>query len=90
MLNLGALPGVGKTTTATNYKCEKKLFVCPYNKLCQELRKKGVDSITLNMLLALGFNVSTKRSMYGVSLYDCIIFDEIFLYTPKLLKKLHN
>ena len=53
LLFLGELPGVGKTTTACNYECGKKLFVCPYNKLCQVLRQKGIDSITLNMLLGV-------------------------------------
>ena len=92
MLILGALPGVGKTTTACNYECKKKLFVCPYNKLCQELRKKNIDAITLNMLLGIGFNdeINKKSINYDVSSYDCIIFDEIFLYTPKNLKKIHE
>jgi len=69
MLILGELPGVGKTTTACNYKCNKKLFVCPYNKLCEELRRKGIDSITLNMLLGIGFNdeFNKKLSNYDVS-----------------------
>jgi peroxiredoxin len=93
MLLLGELPGVGKTTTACNYACKKKLFVCPYNKLCQELHKKGIDAIiTLNMLLGIGFNdeFNKKANNYDVSSsYDCIIFDEIFLYTPKSLKKIH-
>jgi hypothetical protein len=31
-----------------------------------------------------------KATNYDVSSYDCIIFDEIFLYTPKSLKKIHD
>ena len=45
----GILPGVGKTTACKNR--EKSLFVSPYYKLCQDLRKGGYDAITLNKLL---------------------------------------
>ena len=89
---LGALPGVGKTTSACNYKCNKKLFISPYNKLCQELRKKKFDAITLNMLLGYGCNndVNMKMKAYDITPYDCIVFDEILLYTPKLLFKINK
>lgn len=92
MLLLGALPGVGKTTTACNFKCSKKLFVSPYNKLCQQLRLRGYDAITLNMLLGIGMNdeLNIKMCLYDVEPYDCIVFDEIFLYNTKLLKKINN
>ena len=42
------------------------------------------------MLLGIGFNeeMNKKSSNFDVSSYDCIIFDEIFLYTPKSLKKI--
>lgn len=90
VLLLGELPGVGKTTTALNYECNRKLFVCPFNKLCQEQRKKCVDSITLHMLLGLGMNdeLNKKNNSYDVSAYDCIVFDEIFLYPVNSLVKI--
>lgn len=84
----GLLPGVGKTTTAINYD-KKKLFVCPFNKLCLELRKKGLDSVTLNMFLGIDFRgLESKRKVHDVSDYECIVFDEIFLYTPNNLMKI--
>lgn len=87
---LGKLPGVGKTTTAKNYDCKSKLFVSPYNKLCQQLKKSGFDAITLNMLLGFGCNdeQNSKMKEYNISSYDCIVFDEILLYTPKMLMKI--
>jgi len=87
---LGKLPGVGKTTTAKNFTCKNKLFISPYNKLCQQLRKSGFDSITLNMLLGFGCNdeQNSKMKEYNVTKYDCIVFDEILLHTPKLLMKI--
>lgn len=92
VVTLGKLPGVGKTTTACNYECKKKLFVSPYNKLCQQLKKKGFDAITLNMLLGYGANnaINLKMKSYNIQPYDCIVFDEILLYTPKLLMKIDN
>ena len=92
LLLLGNLPGVGKTHTSINFECEKKLFVCPYNKLCQEIMTKNLEAITLNVLLGLGCNDSenAKISAYDVTDYDCIVFDEIFLYDPKLLAKIQN
>lgn len=90
VLLLGNLPGVGKTTTACNYECKKKLFVCPYNKLCQAMRKKGIYAITLNMLLGIGCNDASNKKMkkYDVTDYDCIVFDEIFLYNIANLKRI--
>ena len=90
MLLLGNLPGVGKTTTACNFICVKKLFVCPYNKLCQSLKKKGINAITLNMLLGIGCNdqLNKKMANYDVTGYDCIVFDEIFLYNTSNLKRI--
>jgi hypothetical protein len=91
MLLLGELPGVGKTTIACNYDSKSKLFVCPFNKLCHSLKQKKMDAVTLNMLLGLGFNndINKKASGLNVAAYDCIIFDEIFLYTPNNLKRIN-
>ena len=86
---LGDLPGVGKSTCVKRYENHNILFISPYNRLCQELRKDGFTAITLNKLL--GFfgdgidKVHTK--VYDITPFDCICFDELALYTPKLLKK---
>jgi hypothetical protein len=99
LLLLGELPGVGKTTTACNYVAQNKLFVCPYNRLCQELRKRSnaqkgasFSAITLNMLLGIGCNdqENSKMAKYDVSGYDCIIFDEIFLNNTNNLKRINE
>ena len=46
----GLLPGSGKTTAIKN-SGYNTLFVTPYNKLCQELRKENSLSVTVNKLL---------------------------------------
>ena len=53
----GLLPGVGKTSACKNNK--NTLFVSPYNKLCQDLRKDGHDAITLNHLLGTTYHHMT-------------------------------
>jgi hypothetical protein len=47
------IPGAGKSTSIKNCGAEL-LFVTPYNKLSQELRKDGFDSVTLHNLLGMG------------------------------------
>ena len=85
----GLYPGVGKTTSIKNYEGHNILFITPFNKLAQRLRKDGHNAITLNMLL--GFfgegKEYAKFKSFDVSKYDCICFDEVMLYSPKLLKK---
>ena len=63
-------------------------FVSPCNKLCQELKKDGVDAITLNKLLAIGVDDNDqiiKMKKYDVSPYKTIVFNEILLYNPRQL-----
>ena len=81
----GSLPGVGKTTACKNNK--DVLFISPYNKLCQQLRKDGYDSITLNKLLAIGIDDDKciKMKKYDISQYKTLVFDEVLLYNPKQL-----
>lgn len=85
----GLYPGVGKTTSVLNYVGHTILFITPFNKLAQALRKKGRDAITLNMLI--GFfgegQEYAKFKVFDVSAYDTICFDEVMLYAPNLLKK---
>jgi len=86
----GILPGVGKSYTASKYESEKKLFVSPYNKLCQQLRKDGHEAVTLNKLMGEGLctEQNLKMKPLDVDEYDCIIFDEILLYNPYRLGKI--
>ena len=79
----GILPGVGKTSACKNYK--NSLFVSPYNKLCQDLRKSGYDAITLNRLLGRGIDEHIKFKKYDTSSYHCIVFDEMLLFNPHQL-----
>ena len=79
----GILPGVGKTSACKNY--ENPLFVSPYNKLCQDLRKSGYNAITLNRLLGQGIDEHMKFKKYDTSSYHCIVFDEMLLYNPHQL-----
>ena len=85
------LPGSGKTTAIKN-SGYKVLFVTPYNKLCQELRKEGYDSITLNKLLNINIvgEYNKKAKQFDTSPYEAICFDEIFLYGPHYLSKIYN
>jgi len=86
----GLFPGVGKTTSVRNYEGHEILFVTPFNKLAQELRKDKHNAITLNMLV--GFfgegQEYAKFKVFDVTAYDTICFDEVMLYSPKLLKKI--
>ena len=70
----------------------KTLFVTPYNKLCQELRRDGYDSITLNKLLNINImgEYNKKAKPHDISDYDAICFDEVPLYQPNSLSKIYN
>ena len=84
----GLLPGVGKISACKNNK--NTLFVSPYNKLCQDLRKDGHGAITLNRLLGQGIDDDMKIKKYDISSYDCIVFDEILLYNPRQLHSIKS
>lgn len=66
------------------------MFVPPFNKLAQQIRVKGHDSATLNMLL--GFygegQECTQFKAYNIDKYDVICFDEILINPPAILKKI--
>ena len=72
------------------YEGHKILFVPPFNKLAQQFRTKGHDSVTLNMLL--GFygegEQYTQFKAFNVDAYDCICFDEVMINPPNILKKI--
>ena len=88
---IGDLPGCGKTTACKN-SGYVTLFVTPFKKLSQELRKDGYDSVTLNKLLNIDIEDKENKGnkMFDSSKYQAICFDEILLYTPKLLCKIYN
>jgi len=83
----GDYPGVGKTQICKNYD-KKALFVCPYNKLCQNMRKDNLESMTYSK--AFGLYADDKEIANKISLdeYKTVIFDEAFLYSPDRLKRL--
>jgi hypothetical protein len=83
----GEYPGVGKTTAIKQLE-GKKLFVTPFNKLCQDLKMNGIDTVTLHSLI--GLNVDQQQLGHNKCAtdekYDIICFDEILLYDATLLQ----
>ena len=83
LLILDDYPGVGKTTLCKNY-CNKNnlLIIYKFNNLCIENIKEGYNSMTLNMLLGIHLDDNKKMNKKDISKYKCIVFDEIYLYSP--------
>ena len=95
LLNCSA--GVGKSYIFKNWKDKTVLFVCPSNTLCDNVKKGGLDAITYNMLLGLigGKDENNnyteeekKRLKFDISIYNCIVFDEIGMIDIKKREKL--
>ncbi len=86
----GLFPGVGKTTSVLNYENHKILFVPPFNKLAQQIRTKGHNAATLNMLLGFYGEGEEYTHFKGSNIdeYDCICFDEVMINPPNILKKI--
>ena len=65
------------------------MFIAPYNKLCQELRKEKYDSVTLNKLLNINICGSYNKytNQYVVSGSEAICFDEVLSYNTGYLNK---
>jgi len=85
------LPGTGKTTAAKH--CGYKLlFVTPYNKLSQELRKDGHRSVTLHKLLGMTLTDDPQpwNRPLDVTPYEAICFDEIMLYNAKHMARIYK
>ena len=87
----GLYPGVGKTTAVKNCGL-KVLFITPYNKLAQELRKENFTAITLHHLLRMGITGTRMKHIktYDISKFEAVCFDEVYLYNPFLLSKIHR
>ncbi len=85
----GLYPGVGKSTLAKNYD-NNALFVCPYNTLCQQLRIDNYNAITYSKLFGLVGSDEEMKNLkkFNIDEYNTIVFDEIFLYEPKRLKRI--
>lgn len=78
--------GGGKTFSVINYYTmnkKKLLIVSPYNMLCDDIKKKGLKSITLYKLLGKTLECFEKKNQsvkYNIEGFDAIHFEEIFLY----------
>lgn len=84
----GLYPGVGKSTLCKNFD-KNSLFILPYNKLCQELKKDGFNAITFSKAFGLYANdLEVGIKQFDLSQYSTIVFDEAFLYTPDRLKRM--
>ena len=74
--------GGGKTTGIKN-SGYKILFITPFNKLCQELRKDEYEAITLNELLDINCigveNEFSKTKPFDIEIDEAIGYDEILL-----------
>ena len=84
---LGDMPGVGKSTSVKLYDPDC-LFVTPFNKLSQENKRDGIESITNNKLLGKHVIDTVNFEEYDVSKFKIICFDEIFLYSDNELKQI--
>jgi hypothetical protein len=91
-LHIGAkCPGAGKTYLVEEWvkrtgQKDTALFVCPWNPLCADLRKRGFNAITLHALCG---KVPTKenetevfKKPHDITGITHIHFDEICLYSP--------
>lgn len=88
----GEFPGVGKSTLCKNLD-KDSLFICPTNRLCQNIRSENFSSHTFHHLFGVIFNPNQdekndRKSQLDISQYKTVVFDEIFLYPPDRLKKI--
>ena len=93
LLLKGKNAGAGKTTSAMKIaKTMKTLFVSPQNKLCQKIKKDGFECITFHKLFGLSIYQKTekKRKLYNIDDYDCIVFDELFMYDIQQLQMIYR
>ncbi len=74
----GLYPGVGKTTACSMFE-GNKLFITPYNKLCQQLRLKYNNSkaITFNKLFGLNLSDEKNYKSKDYNIYN--IYNALYL-----------
>jgi hypothetical protein len=87
---LGLTAGSGKSSACLYDK--ESLVVCKFNALCIERQQEGYESITLNILLGMGFDgvQNTKMKEYNVDDYEVIVLEEIGLYATYDLMKIKD
>jgi hypothetical protein len=92
----GIVGGSGKTYSITNYykmKSKNLLVVSPYNLLCDDIKRKGFNSITLYKLLGKtleDFEKKNNTKSYELKGIDAIHFEEIYLYNLNELTWIKN
>ena len=66
------------------------LFVCPTNKLCQEIREADddIEAVTANHFFGMGVTDDSKIKRFNSSAYDVVVFDEIFLMDTRKLARI--
>ncbi|NBP03788.1 MAG: hypothetical protein EBU90_27550, partial [Proteobacteria bacterium] len=82
------VPGAGKTTSLLD---DNKLFVCNWNSLCFDLKKKGMNAVTYNKFFGIKWDGSSEiqgQRTKDIGNYDCVVFDEIYLYTVNQLERI--
>ncbi len=89
----GLYAGCGKTTACSLFE-GNKVFITPYNKLCQQLRIKYNNSKAITFNKLFGLNLSDEKNYkskdYNLDGIKCIIFDEVLLYNVRRLQKIKN
>ena len=89
---LGKYAGVGKTESCVR-ACEVALFVCPYNKLCEDLRARIREAVTFCKLFGIRYDdngTESECANMDIKDYETIIFDEIGLLTPPQLARIKH
>ena len=89
--------GGGKTTLATTYAtkrygADKVLAVCAYNATAQMFMHKynGVKAITYHAWKGEGIDEKRTKKAYDTSGIQCIIFEELFLFNFRQLKRINR
>jgi hypothetical protein len=89
VINLGELPGVGKS-----YNCKylstlgyNVLLICPTNELCKDNENNDL-AITTNRFFGVSVSEEAKMKKFDDSPYDVIVFEEIYLNGLVILRKI--
>jgi hypothetical protein len=92
VLNLGEYAGAGKSAACKHMQARghRVLFVCPTNKLCQEIteEEKDIAAVTVNHFFGVGIADGTNIRRFDARKYDVVVFDEIFLVDTRKLAKM--
>ena len=74
-------PGAGKSYAIKEcFSKDSTLFVCPYNKLCWELKNVGFQAITVNKLLGKSIYEGSDKKIkpHNIEAFKTIVFEEIY------------